>query len=137
MHVDLPKPLHGWRAFVGEVGVIVLGVLIALGAQQLVESLNWREKVDAAVSDMNNELGSGDGPEAYERLAIHDCVATHLNGLRALVSTAIARRAGSSSIGSGSQIALGTRLPAMPQTLRMWRRTCRTSRCSSTALPTK
>jgi hypothetical protein len=85
MHVDLPKPLHGWRAFVGEVGVIVLGVLIALGAQQLVESLNWREKVDAAVSDMNNELGSGDGPEAYERLAIHDCVATHLNGLRALV----------------------------------------------------
>jgi hypothetical protein len=85
MHVELPKPLHGWRAFVGEVGVIVLGVLIALGAQQLVESLNWREKVDAAVSDMNNELGSGDGPEAYERLAIHDCVATHLNGLRALV----------------------------------------------------
>lgn len=85
MHVELPKPLHGWRAFVGEVGVIVLGVLIALGAQQLVESLNWHEKVDAAVSDMNNELSSGDGPQAYERLALHDCVATHLDSLRALV----------------------------------------------------
>jgi hypothetical protein len=85
MHVELPKPLHGWRAFVGEVGVIVLGVLIALGAQELVESLNWHEKVEAAVSDMNNELGSGNGPQAFERLAIHDCVVTHLNGLRASV----------------------------------------------------
>jgi hypothetical protein len=35
MHVHLLEPLHGWRAFAGEVGVIVLGVLIALGAQQL------------------------------------------------------------------------------------------------------
>ena len=38
MHVHLPKPLHGWRAFVGEVGIIVLGVLIALGAGQIAES---------------------------------------------------------------------------------------------------
>jgi hypothetical protein len=32
MQFHLPKPLRGWRAFVGEVGVIVLGVLVALGA---------------------------------------------------------------------------------------------------------
>lgn len=31
MHFHLPKPLHGWREFVGEVGIIVLGGLIALG----------------------------------------------------------------------------------------------------------
>ncbi len=37
MHVHLPRPLHGWRELVGEVGVIVLGVLIALGAGQIVE----------------------------------------------------------------------------------------------------
>ncbi len=85
IHVQLPKPLHGWRPFVGEVGVIVLGVLIALAAQQLVENLDWYEKVDAAVADMNNELGSGDGPEAYERLALHDCVARHLDSVRELV----------------------------------------------------
>jgi hypothetical protein len=35
--------------------------------------------------DMNNELSSGDGPEAYERLAIHNCVAAHLDRLRATV----------------------------------------------------
>ena len=34
MHFHLPKPLHGWRVFVGEVGIIVIGVLIALGTQQ-------------------------------------------------------------------------------------------------------
>ena len=42
MHVQLPKPLHGWRAFVGEVGIIVIGVLIALGAQQIAETIHWR-----------------------------------------------------------------------------------------------
>ena len=31
MHVHLPKPIRGWRAFVGEVGIIAHGVLIALG----------------------------------------------------------------------------------------------------------
>src|SRR4051812_38002685 len=85
MQFHLPKPLRGWRAFVGEVGVIVLGVLIALGAQQLAANRDWRQKVEAAVADMNNELGSGDGPEAYERLALHDCVATHLARLRASI----------------------------------------------------
>jgi hypothetical protein len=87
MDVHLPKPLHGWRAFAGEVGVIVLGVLIALGAQQLAENLAWRQKVDAALADMNNELGSGDGPEAYERLALHDCVAMHLTSARAAIES--------------------------------------------------
>lgn len=85
MHFHLPKPLHGWREFVGEVAIIVLGVLIALGAEQVVQSVEWREKVGAAIADMNNELGSGDGPEAYERLVLHDCVGMKLDSLRASV----------------------------------------------------
>jgi len=82
MHVHLPKPLHGWRAFVGEVAIIVLGVLIALGAEQAVQSMEWREKVGSAIADMEEELSFGDGPEAYQRIAIHDCIATHLDRLR-------------------------------------------------------
>jgi hypothetical protein len=42
MHVHLPKPMHGWRAFAGEVGIIVLGVLIALGAEQVVQTIHER-----------------------------------------------------------------------------------------------
>jgi len=45
MHLHLPKPLHGWRAFAGEVGIIVLGVLIALGAEQFVEAARDRAQV--------------------------------------------------------------------------------------------
>ena len=45
MHFHLPKPLHGWRAFAGEVGIIVVGVLIALGAEQVVETIHWKNEV--------------------------------------------------------------------------------------------
>jgi hypothetical protein len=39
MHVHLPKPQHGWRAFAGEVGIIVIGVLIALGVEQIASAV--------------------------------------------------------------------------------------------------
>ena len=45
MHVHLPKPLHGWRALVGEIAIIVVGVLIALSAEQFAEFLHDRAQV--------------------------------------------------------------------------------------------
>jgi|SRR5438270_2402892 len=57
MHVRLPKPLHGWRAFAGEIGVIVIGVLIALGAQQLVENMQWNSEVGTFRQSVEHELG--------------------------------------------------------------------------------
>ena len=45
IHFHLPKPLHGWREFAGEVGIIVLGVLIALTAEQLISSIHDRNQV--------------------------------------------------------------------------------------------
>ena len=56
MHVHLPKPLHGWRAFVGEVGIIVVGVLIALGAEQIVETLHWRSELAKFRKALNQEV---------------------------------------------------------------------------------
>jgi hypothetical protein len=44
MYFQLPKPMHGWRAFAGEVGIIVIGVLIALAAGQLVEWVHTRSE---------------------------------------------------------------------------------------------
>ena len=46
MHFHLPKPLHGWREFSGEVGIIVVGVLIALAAEQVVEQVHDRQVAD-------------------------------------------------------------------------------------------
>ena len=44
MRFLLPKPIHGWRMFAGEVGIIVIGVLIALGAQQVMENRAARRR---------------------------------------------------------------------------------------------
>src|SRR5689334_16316634 len=85
MRVHGPKLFGDWRDFGREYAIIVLGVLTALFAQQAAESLNWQQKVDAAVADMDNELGSGDGPQAYARLAMHDCVAVRLTNLRSAI----------------------------------------------------
>lgn len=56
MRVHLPKPLHGWRAFLGEVGVVVFGVLIALFAQQLVQNFNDRLAAQEARKNIRAEL---------------------------------------------------------------------------------
>jgi hypothetical protein len=58
MHFHLPKPLHGWREFAGEVGIIVIGVLIALGADQAIETWQWREKVATAKESIDLELNT-------------------------------------------------------------------------------
>jgi hypothetical protein len=54
--MHLPKPLHGWREFAGEVGIIVVGVLVALAAQQLVEDLHHRSDAREARESIQGEL---------------------------------------------------------------------------------
>jgi len=85
MEVHKPKLVHNWREFLKEYAIIVVGVLTALFAEQAVQSIEWNHKVDSAITDMDNELSSGDGPQAYQRLAIEDCVATQLGAIRASV----------------------------------------------------
>jgi hypothetical protein len=55
MHIHLPKPSHGWREFLGEVGVIVIGVLIALGAEQAVEAAHHRSQVHEMTAKLRAE----------------------------------------------------------------------------------
>lgn len=57
MHYQLLKPLHGWRQFAGEVGVIVFGVLLALGAQQIVQDMQTRSDVSAFRETIDHEIG--------------------------------------------------------------------------------
>ena len=55
-HFHIPKPLHGWREFAGEVGIIVLGVLIALAAEQIVQSIVTRRDAAELRQSMIDEL---------------------------------------------------------------------------------
>jgi hypothetical protein len=85
MEVHKPKLVKNWGELLKEWGIIVLGVLTALLAEQAVQSLEWHHKVNAAIDDMSGELSTGVGPQSYTRLAMYDCIATHLNTLRAAI----------------------------------------------------
>lgn len=61
MHVHLPKPLHGWREFIGEVGIVFLGVLIALGAEQLIENWHWSHKLEHVRANLVTEMRDDNG----------------------------------------------------------------------------
>jgi hypothetical protein len=76
-----------WRELAREYVIVVLGVLTALIAQEWVQSIEWRDKVSAAVSDMDQELSNGDGPQALVRLAMHQCLADRLQALRETVNS--------------------------------------------------
>jgi hypothetical protein len=78
--------MHTWRDFAKEVGIIVLGVLIALGAEQTVEALHWMLRVHEAETAMRVEMTQDDGPQAYNRLAQSPCITAQLDTLeRALL----------------------------------------------------
>src|SRR4051812_38249585 len=91
MYFRLPKPLHGWRAFAGEVGVVVLGVLLALGTQQLVERLSWNIDVTEAKEDLSAELEL-DLVSAQERVHMEPCIERRLDQLDYLVDHPPAKR---------------------------------------------
>jgi hypothetical protein len=81
IHVHLPKPLHGWRQFVGEVGIIVVGVLVALGAEQLVEAAHWRSEVAVFRQSLDTEIAIDLGGYKY-RMRENGCVEHRLDELQ-------------------------------------------------------
>ena len=84
MHFHLPKPLHGWREFVGEVGIIVLGVLIALGAEQAIEGVHDRQVAAQSRRDVRDEVGWDVG-FYRSRIFESSCVAARLAELSKIV----------------------------------------------------
>ena len=87
MHVHLPKPMHGWRQFAGEVGVIVLGVLIAIAFEQIAEQIHWASEVRSARSGLKTEMLQPDRVFLY-RVAAEPCIARRLNEINTLVERA-------------------------------------------------
>ena len=85
MEIHKPKPVHTWRELASEVGVVVLGIIIALSAEQLLERLEWRHKIDRAEQQMRLEMSGDDGPEILQRIALADCVDHGLAEVRASV----------------------------------------------------
>ena len=87
MALKLPKPLHGWRAFWGEVGIIVLGVLIALAAQQLAENVQDRQRLAKADRAIALELGEAIG-QAQVKIATYGCAEKQFDRLAQIIAEA-------------------------------------------------
>jgi hypothetical protein len=86
MRIKLPSPRDGWRAFAGEVGVIVLGVLIALAAQEAVEEFRWREEVRLTEDALAIEIADS-VLHASERRMVNRCLSDRLTDLIGKVSS--------------------------------------------------
>lgn len=112
MHFHLPKPLHGWREFAGEVGIIVVGVLIALTAEQAVEAWHWHRQVEKANESFKIELEDA-AASAYERLAIQSCLTNRLSEVaRRLDAAGLAWRGMPEHFG-GAQVYYSNVLPVV------------------------
>ncbi|MES2989487.1 MAG: hypothetical protein V4808_16450 [Pseudomonadota bacterium] len=83
------RPENGWRAFSTELIVVVLGVLIALGAEQIISGLRRQGEVSSLRSALHEELSDNLASYNY-RFSEQACVANRLAELKALRARALA-----------------------------------------------
>jgi hypothetical protein len=74
------SPPHGWRAVWWELGIVSLGVLVALGAQQVVDTAQWRGKVARAKTSIHFEIND-QLDYAEEVLSFAPCVGPYIDAL--------------------------------------------------------
>jgi hypothetical protein len=73
VHIHKPRAAHSLREFLSEIGVIVVGVLIALTAEQMAEQLHWRERTREVRGQLISETSSN-ATSALEWLALSPCL---------------------------------------------------------------
>ncbi|RAK58591.1 hypothetical protein DJ021_01665 [Phenylobacterium hankyongense] len=83
MEIHKPKAVHGWRELLTEIGIIVIGVLIALAAEQLVEWGRWHEKIGIGRDAIHKEIATNGTYYAF-RVTTAPCIVRRLNQLAAV-----------------------------------------------------
>ncbi|MEO7505076.1 MAG: hypothetical protein ABIT69_07840 [Sphingomicrobium sp.] len=79
------KPPHGWNAVAWELGIVTLGVLIALAAQQIVAAATDRRTAADTRAEVIDELNS-DLMSIALRQSAEPCIERRLADLRAIVA---------------------------------------------------
>ena len=80
------NPPNGWNAVAWELGIVILGVVIALGAQQAVETLRWRDEVRRTEEALTIEIAESI-VHASERQMVSRCLGERLTHLIDKVSS--------------------------------------------------
>lgn len=81
MEIHKPKKVHSWRELVNEIGVIVISIVLALGAEQIVEAVHWHNEVAETREALNEEVAR-DIAALQRRLAVAPCLDRRLEDLR-------------------------------------------------------
>jgi hypothetical protein len=84
------KPPHGWDAVAWELVIVTAGVLLALAAQQVVETANHRGEARDAERDIRGELEQNMA-KLRSRWAIRACVEKRVAELQELIGSSGAR----------------------------------------------
>ena len=82
-----PKPVHGWGDFLKEYAIIVLGVLTALTAEQVVEHFRWEGAVASGREALHREMAFDDG-FMRDRLLVAPCVDRNIQTMAAMIEGA-------------------------------------------------
>ena len=82
-----PKPVHGWRDFLKEYAIIVLGVLTALTAEQVAERFRWQEAVRDGRESLHREMAFNDG-YLRDRLLVEPCIDRNIDAMARMVEAA-------------------------------------------------
>lgn len=85
MDIHKPKPFHNGREFLKEVGTIVLGVCIALAAEQAVEAWHENQLAREARSAIRAEM-TGDVARVQYRLATQGCIQKRIEEINGLLA---------------------------------------------------
>jgi hypothetical protein len=88
MHIHKPKALHGVRELLTEIGVIVIGIVIALALEQAVEAVHRHDSAAEARKQVRDEL-SGNVWRLWEQEHTQACVDSRLNELEHILSGAL------------------------------------------------
>ncbi len=94
MDIHKPKPWRGWPEFIKEIGTIVIGVLIALGAEQIAEAFHWRHEVEVEREALTREARDNVSTAAY-RQSEQGCIDARL----AQISEVFGRHAHGQTLG--------------------------------------
>jgi hypothetical protein len=85
MHIHKPKAVGSLREFLSEIGVIVVGIVIALGGEQAVEAMHRAQEAHATEGALREEVGAN-LMSAAGRVMVGACLKDRLVGLSQSVS---------------------------------------------------
>lgn len=91
MHIHVPKPIHGWRQFFNEVFVIVVGIAIALGGEQLIERWNEHHQAERSLAAIKDEVANDTG-SLEARLSTDECINRRLDEVARYVESPLPPR---------------------------------------------